>query len=138
MQRLLPKEINIMRMINHPSIIKIYEVYEDDTHIHIVLEYLKGGELFQHIKDRGIYEEGDAIKVMKHLLGALNYIHKRKIIHRDLKPENLIMADKNNESIVKIADFGLATIMDGCHMETAKCGSPGYVGINELNSTRNT
>ena len=87
-----------------------------------------GGELFQHIKSKGIFSEANAIIVMKNLLGALAYIHQRGIIHRDIKPENLIMVDKDLHSPNKIADFGLATIMEKGILETLKCGSPGYVG----------
>ena len=115
-------------MLDHPNIIKLFEIYEDETHIHLVLEYLSGGELFQHITRVGIFSECDAINVMKNLLGALSYAHSLGVIHRDLKPENLIMEDKEAHSQIKIADFGLATIM-GKGLESLKCGSPGYVGI---------
>ena len=117
-------------MISHENIIKIFEVYEDQDYVHLVLEYLKGGELFQHIMEKGVYDEQDAVSVMKNLLNPLKYIHLMGIIHRDLKPENLILSDSSNQSVVKIADFGLATIMNGNEPESNKCGSPGYVGTN--------
>ena len=115
-------------MINHPGIIKLCEVYEDESHVHLVLEYLKGGEVFQHIKNQGLYEEADAVKLMKELLSAIEYIHKLGIIHRDLKPENLILSDNSSNSHVKIADFGLATVAIQNELEHLRCGSPGYVG----------
>ena len=127
------KEIDLLRIIEHPNVIKLYEVYEDETHIHIVLEHLKGGELFRHIQQKGAYNEYDAAKVMKQLLSALCYIHKRGIIHRDLKPENIIVSEIGASGIFKIADFGLATMTAG-NLETIRCGSPGYVGITIISS----
>ncbi len=87
----MEREIEILRMLNHPSIIKLHEVYENDLYIHIVLEYLRGGELFQQLQSKGIYSEKDAALVFKCVLEALAYCHERNVIHRDLKPENLIL-----------------------------------------------
>jgi calcium-dependent protein kinase len=89
----------------------LYEVYESDKYIHLVFEYLEGGELFERIKSKGLYQEKDAINVMKNLLQALDYLHIKGIIHRDLKPENLILASKENDYNLKIADFGLASFI---------------------------
>ena len=90
MQMIL-NEIEIMRKINHPNIIKLYEVYESDLYIHLVLEYLRGGELLTHLKNKGAYSEKDAAIVIRRVLEALEYCHSQNIIHRDLKPENLIV-----------------------------------------------
>jgi serine/threonine protein kinase len=128
-QRYLVKEIEILRLLDHPNIIKLIEVYEDETHVHLVLEYLNGGELFEHISRVGTFLEADAINLIKCLLSALSYAHSLGIIHRDLKPENLIMANKSTHSAIKIADFGLATVMGYDKYETLQCGSPGYIGI---------
>jgi serine/threonine protein kinase len=126
---LLVKEIEILRLLDHPNIIKLIEVFEDETHVHLVLEYLNGGELFEHIARVGTFLETDAINLMKCLLSALSYAHSLGIIHRDLKPENLILTDRSTHSIIKIADFGLATIMINNKNETLQCGSFGYIGI---------
>jgi serine/threonine protein kinase len=104
-------EIDILRNIDHEYIIKLYEVYESDKYIHLVFEYLEGGELFERIKSKGLYHEKDATNVMRNLLQALDYLHERGIIHRDLKPENLILASKDNDYNLKIADFGLAAFI---------------------------
>lgn len=85
------REIQILRKLNHPNIIKLYEVYENDLYIHIVLEYLNGGELYQQLQSKGIYSESDAVLVFKSVLEALEYCHSKNVIHRDLKPENLIL-----------------------------------------------
>ena len=85
-------EIQVMRKLNHPNIIKLYEVYENEVYLHLVIEYLKGGEILQRLQNKGIYSEKDASLTIKCLLEALKYCHERNIIHRDLKPENLILA----------------------------------------------
>lgn len=71
---------------------KLYEVYENDLYIHLVLEHLTGGELFKKLQKDGIYSEKDAAEAIKHVLEALDYCHARHIVHRDLKPENLIIS----------------------------------------------
>lgn len=107
----LLSEIEIMRACDHPQVIKLYEVYEAEKHVHLVMEVLEGGELFNRIRNKGTYTEADAIKVMRNVLSALCYLHKKGIVHRDLKPENLILAGNEDDYDVKIADFGLATFV---------------------------
>eukprot|EP00347_Sterkiella_histriomuscorum_P000721 403374762 len=120
-------EIDILRLIQQDHIIKLYEVYESDKYIHLVFEYLEGGELFERIKSKGLYQEKDAINVMRNLLQALDYLHQKGIVHRDLKPENLILASKDNDYNLKIADFGLASFINKGELLYLRCGSPGYV-----------
>ena len=86
------KEIMTLRRIDHPNVIKLYEVYENEIYIHLVMEYLEGGELFKRLQSKGTYSEKDASLAINHILQALAYCHGKNIIHRDLKPENLIMA----------------------------------------------
>jgi len=87
----MEREIAILRILNHPGVIKLHEVYENDMYIHIVMEYLRGGELFQQLQSSGIYSEKDASLVFRCILEALAYCHERNVVHRDLKPENLIL-----------------------------------------------
>ena len=84
-------EIHILCLLRHPRVIRLYEVYESLNYVHLVLEYLKGGELFEKIRSKGNYSEADAAKVMKRLLEAVAYCHQKNILHRDLKPENIIL-----------------------------------------------
>ena len=84
-------EISILRALNHESAIKLYEVYEDRNNIHLIMEYLKGGELFMKINKNSNFSERDACEIMKELLIAVEYIHSNIIIHRDLKPESIIL-----------------------------------------------
>jgi serine/threonine protein kinase len=97
------------------------------------LELLEGGELFERIKNKGLYNEKDAVNVMRKILEALAYIHSIGIIHRDLKPENLILKNKDDDYEVKIADFGLASFIKPGEKLHLPCGSPGYVGPEVLN-----
>lgn len=113
--------------MNHDNVIKLFEVHESDTHIYLILELLRGGELFERIIKKGIYTEKDAAIMMKKLLSALEYMHSKGIMHRDIKPENLILKDQENNYEVKIADFGLATFVNQSDFLFKRCGTPGYV-----------
>lgn len=88
---LLIKEIEIMRRIEHPRIIKFYAAYETDSAIYLVTEYIEGGELLQRVSSNGLFSEKEASMVIKCVLEALEYCHKNNIVHRDLKLENLIL-----------------------------------------------
>lgn len=93
-----------------------------------MLPFLEGGELFEKIKSKGLYRESDARPVMRNFISALEYLHERNIVHRDLKPENLLLASKENNWDLKIADFGLATVIENANTKLyLRCGSPGYV-----------
>ena len=116
-----------MRHLDNEYIIKLYEVYESDQHIYLVLELLNGGELFSKIAKKTRYSEKDACSLMKNLLNALDYLHSKGIMHRDLKLENLILKQANNDVDVKIVDFGLATILNSNDWLFKRCGTPGYV-----------
>ena len=101
-------EINILRTLDHPNILKIFEFYSTKESYSIVTELCKGGELFQEIVDKGPFSEIYSAYVMFQILSAINYCHGMKIVHRDLKPENILIVDrdKNGMPRVKIADFG--------------------------------
>lgn len=131
LQTAILSEINLLRKVQHENIIKLYEVYESQSHICLILEYLNGGELFDKIKSKRTFEENEVQVVVRHLLNALDTIHSANIIHRDLKPENLIFASDDLSSI-KISDFGLSTKQKEAKL-FLRCGSPGYVGPEILN-----
>ncbi|KAA1467848.1 Pkinase-domain-containing protein [Dentipellis sp. KUC8613] len=116
------REVEYMRMLRHPHIIKLYEVISTPTDIIIVLEYA-GGELFNYIVANGRMPEPQTRRFFQQLISGIEYSHKLKIVHRDLKPENVLLDDDLN---VKIADFGLSNeIKDGDFLKTS-CGSPNY------------
>ena len=90
-QKMLFNEINILRSLDHPNIVKMYEFFEDEKRYDIVTEICKGGELFDEIINRGKFTERDAAILMKQLLMCVNYCHKNNVVHRDLKPENILL-----------------------------------------------
>jgi calcium/calmodulin-dependent protein kinase I len=128
------REILLMKKLNHKNIVCLEDVFEEEGEegkIHMVLEYVSGGELFDHIIGRGNYSERDAAVVVRQIIEAVAYLHSKGIAHRDLKPENLLCTGPNHE-IIKVADFGLSKEFskdDG--LETI-CGTPDYVAPEVL------
>lgn len=84
--------------MDHPNIIKFYEMYVDEGYYHLVTEYCGGGELFDHIIDRGSYNESNASEIIKQILSAIKHLHDKNICHRDLKPENILFESKSKEA----------------------------------------
>ena len=103
----LLKEISIVSKLSHPSIMQVYEMFEDNTNAYIVSEYCKGGELFDMITEKGSFSEKEACVIMQQLLSGIGYSHKNGIVHRDLKPENILM-ENNSDLNIKIVDWGCA------------------------------
>ena len=122
-------EINVMKLADHPYIVKLYEVWEDDRYIFLVLENCLGGELFNYIVQKKRLSEREAAKIFHQLLTAINYLHQQHIVHRDLKPENLLFAsDPNEGSPIKLCDFGLAKLCgNNVQKMTSKIGTPFYI-----------
>lgn len=121
----LISEISVMRKLLHPHLLKLHKVYENEKFIHLILDYLPGGDLFHRIIERSSISEQNSVKFMKNLLEALDYMHSHNFIHRDLKPENILMANLTDDFEFKIADFGLAC--ECIEDQLIRCGSPGYV-----------
>ncbi|KAG8996104.1 Protein kinase [Tulasnella sp. JGI-2019a] len=122
MRTRVSREVEYLRMLRHPHIIKLYEVISTPTDIIMVIEYA-GGELFNYIVEHGKMSEPQARRFFQQIMTAISYSHALKIVHRDLKPENVLLDDNLN---VKIVDFGLSNIMtDGDFLKTS-CGSPNY------------
>lgn len=116
-------EIEIVRMFMHPHIIRLYEVIDTPTDIFTVMEYVPGGELFDYIVSRGRLEEAEARRMFQEIISGVEYCHIHMVVHRDLKPENLLLDSENH---IKLADFGLSSVMkDGNFLKTS-CGSPNY------------
>ncbi|KAE8735831.1 SNF1-related protein kinase catalytic subunit alpha KIN11 [Hibiscus syriacus] len=108
----------------HPHIIRLYDVIETTTDIFLVMEYVKSGELFDYIVEKGRLQEDEARNFFQQIISGVEYCHRNMVVHRDLKPENLLLDSKCN---VKIADFGLSNIMRDGHFLKTSCGSPKYV-----------
>ena len=124
----LLNEIKIMRHVRHENLIQLQEVYENERYVYLVLELLRGGELFDFIVSKGHYSEKDAVLLMMRLISAVEYLSRKGIMHRDIKPENLILKEQDNKTQVKLIDFGLAAHYrpDGDYL-FKRCGTPGYV-----------
>jgi len=119
-------EISIMRELDHSSLGKLYKVYENEESVHLVMDYVPGGELFRRVLKRAKFTEESAAKLIKNLLEGLKYMHSKGITHRDVKPENVLMASTENDFEIKIIDFGMACYNTD-EGQVQKCGSPGYV-----------
>jgi calcium/calmodulin-dependent protein kinase I len=123
---ILESEVNIMRQVSHPNIVKLHDVFDSRSKMCLVLDLLEGGELFDRIIEKGHFRESDAANCFAQMVLALKYLHDKQIVHRDLKPENLLFATKANDSAIKLIDFGLAgSIKDG--LLKTPCGTPNYV-----------
>lgn len=125
-------EMDILKSVNHPNIIRLQDLYETPEFLYIVTELVTGGELFDRIVSKGSYSERDAAQLTRKLIEALEYLHSKDIAHRDLKPENLLLASKENDTEVKLADFGLSKIVGTEVMMQTACGTPGYVAPEVL------
>jgi BR serine/threonine kinase len=112
-----------MKLIEHPNVLRLYDVYESKKFLYLMLEHVSGGELFDYLVKKSRLSVKEARKFFKQIISALDFCHSHLICHRDLKPENLLLDDKFN---IKIADFGMASLqVDGSMLETS-CGSPHY------------
>jgi len=128
------QEIAIMKIMDHPNIIKLYESFEDHRNIYLVMELSTGGELFDRIIDAGHFTEVQAAIVMQHMFRAIFYMHENHICHRDLKPENFLFSTKDpiEKCTLKVIDFGLACKFAVNQVLTTKAGTPYYVAPQVL------
>jgi len=130
--KLLLREVQIMRKLNHPNILKLYEVFENDEEFFLVMELVTGKELFDKIVEKGQYGEREAANIVRQIVSAVEYLHANGIAHRDLKPENLLTSvDSAGQESIKIADFGFSKNFGEDKLKTS-CGSPGYVAPEVL------
>lgn len=118
------REIQIMHHLSgHPNVVTIKDAYEDETHVHLVMELCAGGELFDRIVKKGNYSEAAAASLTRTIVGVIAACHSLNVMHRDLKPENFLMANKTEESPLKTTDFGLSVFfkpgMDLLHLHSA-------------------
>lgn len=106
------QEIQVLKNLDHPNIIKIFKGFEDTKNFYIVMEYCEGGELFQRILTERYLNESEAAKIMLQLLSAVSYCHSHSVIHRDLKPENLLLEGRADDLLIKVGDFGNSVIFN--------------------------
>jgi serine/threonine protein kinase len=118
------QEITILKLCKHPHIVKYIDLYIDDKYIYIVMEYLKGAELFDFVLVKEKLSLDEIRDILVQIISAIEFCHGNLIAHRDLKLENIMMS---RNGIIKLIDFGLSTIIDTDNITTTKCGSPQYV-----------
>lgn len=122
LQKKIQREISIMRLLNHPNILKLKEVYESNRHMYIILEYAEHGELFDYLVAHPNFSPQVAMSFFRQIIYGVEYLHVHAICHRDLKLDNILLDSYN---MVKIADFGFARWMKENVAETS-CGTPHY------------
>ena len=134
------KQINILKTLDHPNIIKIYEFYSTDKYIYIINELCTGGELFNKIVEVKYFTESTACFIMRQLLSAVAYCHEKGVIHRDLKPENILIEsseEKDKEYFhIKIIDFGTCEILKKKKL-TEQIGTSFYIAPEVLKNGYN-
>ncbi|PVG03135.1 Pkinase-domain-containing protein [Serendipita vermifera] len=118
----IEREIVLMKLIDHPNILSLYDVWETSNELYLILEYVPNGELFDHLVAKGRLSVQEALQHFQQIISAVDYCHRFNIAHRDLKPENLLLDSDNN---IKVADFGMAA-WEGVGMLETSCGSPHY------------
>jgi len=137
------REIEILKHLDHPTICRLHESFEDEKHIHIVMEYIKGRELYDEVLAQGHLDEESALYIMSQIFSALSYCHQRRIMHRDLKPENVMVQrasdrtpvartpktplSRNGGSVIKVIDFGLATLCTAGLRQSTVLGTKHYI-----------
>eukprot|EP00826_Nyctotherus_ovalis_P063961 TRINITY_DN9376_c0_g6_i2.p1 TRINITY_DN9376_c0_g6~~TRINITY_DN9376_c0_g6_i2.p1 ORF type:complete len:698 (-),score=145.22 TRINITY_DN9376_c0_g6_i2:236-2329(-) len=128
-QRKVKQEFSVLRGLRHPNVVRLYESFETEQHMVIVMELCAGGDLLSFIRNRKKLKEDVARLAFKSLIMGLNHCHSKGVLHRDIKPDNILI---NGEGILKIADFGVAThVKQGTRM-LERCGTPAYTAPEVL------
>ncbi|GAV58639.1 Pkinase domain-containing protein/NAF domain-containing protein [Cephalotus follicularis] len=128
----IKREISVMRLVRHPYILQLFEVLATKSKIYYVMEYAKGGELFDMVS-KGKLKEDVARKYFQQLINAVDFCHSRGVYHRDIKPENLLLDENKN---LKVSDFGLSALAESKRHDGllhTTCGTPAYVAPEVIN-----
>ncbi|XP_063059172.1 serine/threonine-protein kinase DCLK1-like [Engraulis encrasicolus] len=133
-EHMVQNEVAILRRVKHPNIVLLIEEMDTYNELYLVMELVKGGDLFDAITSANRYTERDAGRMLFHLANAIKYLHSLNIVHRDIKPENLLVYERQDgRQSLKLGDFGLATVVDG-PLYTV-CGTPTYVAPEIITET---
>ena len=120
-------EVSLLKKLDHPNIIKLYEVYETEKTIYLVTEVCDGGELFYMIVEKKFLSEAQTAIIMRQIFSAIAYLHTHNICHRDLKPENILLKEKDNIQSIKLIDFGIAKVFKEKEFENQPKGTTMYL-----------
>lgn len=128
-----------MRQLDHPNIVRLFEVFQDDKRFYLVTELCTGGELFDEITKRSHFSEADAALITKQVLSAVAYCHSKNICHRDLKPENILLDSKaaDSSNSIKVIDFGASQKFDPSKKMNQIYGTAYYIAPEILKSDYN-
>ncbi|KAK4702047.1 hypothetical protein P7C70_g4180, partial [Phenoliferia sp. Uapishka_3] len=119
----IEREIVIMKLIEHPNVLRLIDVWETKSELYLIMEYVPGGELFDYLVRKGKLGADEALHYFQQIISGVDYCHRFNICHRDLKPENLLLDGERN---IKIADFGMAALERSGKLLETSCGSPHY------------
>ena len=126
-------EIDILKIAKHPNIIQLYDVFENENYIYIIMEYCAGGDLFSYIEKRGFrLPETRAAEIIHKLSTAVFFLHEYGVVHRDLKPENILMTDNSSNADIRLVDFGLGKIIGPGELCNDPFGTFSYVAPEVL------
>lgn len=130
---LIKREIEILKLCQHPNIIRLLDTFENPEYIYIVMDWLRGGDLYSYLEKREFkISESRACRISHSLATAIYYLHSYGIVHRDIKLDNVLMVDETEDSDVKIVDFGLSKIMGPGEFCSEPFGTFGYVAPEVL------
>ena len=127
----------MLKAVDHPNILKLYEFYQDSKNYYLVTEFCTGGELFDRITDKGSFTEAMAAHYMDQILNAIFYCHSKGIVHRDLKPENFVLDSPAEDAILKVIDFGTSSFFTEGETLKKKYGTPYYIAPEVLKKNYN-
>ena len=126
-------EIKALQTLQHPNVIHLEDIFETSSKIYMVMEMMRGGELFDYVVEKGTLSEEEASAFVRKITSSVCHMHNANIIHRDLKPENLLLTSKDKNAEVKLIDFGLAKIIpDSTGSATSFLGTKGYLAPEML------
>lgn len=128
---LLKRELEILRLIDHPHVVKFYECYEDAKYLHLVMEMCSGGDILERLLAQGTFSEAQVAAIMRSLLLAVNHLHEVGIVHRDLKPENFLYVKPGADAEIKIIDFGMSNRLESAKLHSM-VGTPYYLAPEML------
>lgn len=133
----ITNEVEILKKLDHPNIIKVYEFFHDTKHFYIVTELCTGLELFDRIIKSHHFSEKKAAETLRQILSAIVYCHSHNIVHRDLKPENILYESNKQDAVLKIIDFGTSRTFDPSKKMAQRLGTPYYIAPEVLEKNYN-